>query len=827
MKIFYSFCLCFSLGINSLFAQSTGKVAGELQDKTTNEKLLFANIVLIKASDSSQVKGTSSSGEGKFTFEQIPNGKYLIRVSTLGYHPYLSPLVEVTNKNKTVDVGTLYLQSSATSLQEVVVEAKKPFIEHMAGKMVMNVANNAITEGDNALELLKKMPGIFIDKDDAISLNGKKGVLVLIDDRSTHLSGSELANLLKSMPSSSIDKVETIDKPSSKYDAEGVSGIINFKTKKNNNVGFNGSVNAGVGYRGSWSQNGGLNLSYRGKKIGVSLAGDYYGGNQKQGNQLEQGFSDGTVMKTNIGLDDKWVSKSNYQGISAKAGIDYYINDKHTLGLSVRESGNVYTQNSNAYTQTFFPNENVNPTQQRFPSYTQNANTKGSRSNTNTNLNYQYVIDTSAKKKTLNVDATWVYNTNKNEGGNTINYFGNINYDSLLLIDGYTLNQPLISNIFSLKADYEQTFSPKAKLEVGAKYSWVNNDNNIIYFQDGVLDTTRSNQYIYKENIAAFYGIFNYDFTEKTSMQLGLRGEYTSYEGYAKTLDSANAADYFKLFPNINISQTIGTKHRLDFGYRYRLSRPPYTYLNPFELRTGANSINKGNPYLKPEYSHCLNLNYSFNYMFFVAFDYTHSTDGMEYLTYFDSTTLIATSAPMNAGKSDNISLSLNGQFTFFKIWQFNPYIQGYYGQSKIDYKGKKEITPNFGGFVWVSNNFTITKTFSLQLDGWGNLPSDYTFTSSKAQYAINLGAKKSFFDKKLTVSLSINDIFNTATYKDSSHYPDGSYEIGNWYWQSRSVFVSLRYQFGNQNLQMRQRKISELDEAGRLGGGGGKGGGK
>lgn len=266
MKIFYSFCLCFALGINSLFAQSTGKVAGELQDKTTNEKLLFANIVLIKASDSSQVKGTSSSGEGKFTFEQIPNGKYLIRVSTLGYHPYLSPLIEVTNKNKTVDVGTLYLQSSSTSLQEVVVEAKKPFIEHMAGKMVMNVANNAITEGDNALELLKKMPGIFIDKDDAISLNGKKGVLVLIDDRSTHLSGSELANLLKSMPSSSIDKVETIDKPSSKYDAEGVSGIINFKTKKNNNVGFNGSVNAGVGYRGSWSQNGGLNLSYRAKK---------------------------------------------------------------------------------------------------------------------------------------------------------------------------------------------------------------------------------------------------------------------------------------------------------------------------------------------------------------------------------------------------------------------------------------------------------------------------------------------------------------------------------------------------------------------------------
>ncbi|MEG2336495.1 MAG: TonB-dependent receptor [Bacteroidales bacterium] len=820
------FSLCILLGTSSVFGQNSAKISGVLQDNTSKEKLLFANIVLIKASDSSQVKGMSSDANGKFVFDKLPKGKYLIRISTLGYHPYLSPLVELNTKNQTVDMGTLYLQSSATALEGVVVSAKKSFIEHLAGKMVMNVENNALTAGDNALELLKKMPGVFIDKEDAISLNGKKGVLVLIDDRSTHLSGSELANLLKSMPSSTIEKVETMDKPSSKYDAEGVSGIINFKTKKNNNIGFNGSLNAGLGYSGDFQQNAGLNLSYRGKKIGLSLAGDYYGQNSKSGYQQEQGFSDGTLMITNAEKEHKWSQKANYQGINAKASIDYFINDQHTLGLSFRESGGFFKQNQEDFTQIFSPSKSIEKIQ-RASSYSENGTYLRNRNNLNTNLNYQYIIDTSAHRKVLYVDATWLHNANKTDGGNTIHYFAKSNYDSLLLLDAYTLRQPIISDIFSIKADYEQSFSTKAKLEVGVKYSWVHNNNAIVYFQDALLDTSRSNEYIYKENIAAFYGIFNYDFTDKTSMQLGIRGEYTAYKGWSKTLDSTNSNQYFDLFPNINISQQIGSKHRFDLGYRYRLSRPSYTSLNPIIVRESANALRTGNPYLKPIYSHGLNLNYSFNYMIFASIDYTHSTGNIESLTYFDSTTLITQVSPVNAGKSNNLSASLSAQFYFFKVWQLNPYIQASFGETQIKYNNKMEIRPTFNAFAYISNNFAVTKTFSLQLGFWGSFPSKSSFSVDKGQYSFDFGAKKSFFDKKLTISLNVNDIFNTFNYRSDNHYPDGSYEKGSYYWASRSVFLSVRYQFGNQNLQMRQRKINELEEAGRLGGNGGGGNGK
>lgn len=823
IALFALLIFVFCLGENS--SLSAQKAHGSIKDAQTSEALLFANIVLVRVSDSSQVTGTSSDGNGKFLFQKISKGSYFIQASTLGYHLGNSMMFEIKTTSDEIDLGSIMLSPTSVQLNEVEIRAKKPLMEMAPGKIIMNVAEHLASQtAENAFEMLKKFPGVSIDKDDNISLNGKGGIMVMVDGRNTYMSGADLANYLKSVPASTISSIESIANPSSKYDAEGVSGILDIKTTKVREKGFNGTISAGAGGWKGYGTNESLDLNFRSKKVSVYANASY--SYNKSFSKFEEAttYADGSKMSFNEREDEAWVNSSISNGMGARAGIDFYPTERDILGLSYKGSGWWQSSLANVYTRWRDKEDTVKS------SMLQTADSRWASQNHNVSLNYEHTFDTVYNRK-INVDFTWLRNIQGGGGSNHLDsYIGD--FESLVNKSGYYLDQPLVSDIYALKLDYEHPFNQQTKLEAGIKGSYVNNNNNMEYLVDGIRDTTRSNQYLYNEWIGAAYIMVNHSFPTKTTLQVGLRAEFTAFDGFNVELDSVNKGMYARPFPNINITQQIGTDHSLNLSYRYRLSRPNYRNLNPFLMRNDATSWRGGNPFLKPEYSHNLDLTYSYKYNLFITAGYTHADNEINNMTYYNNIdgTYIATSIPQNAGFSDLLSLSVNGQFTFFERWRLRFYVSGNYGRNVFYYgltdgEKQKQISNSFYSSVWFSTDVDIISTLTAELSAWAQLPSKGLLETYMGYLSLNLSVKKTFFDKKLTLTLSANDLLNMGM-KSDSKYPDGTSSKGSYAWSGRSVWLSVSYRFGNNNMMNRSPRQSEdLEEGGRLSDGGGKGG--
>jgi RNase P/RNase MRP subunit p29 len=236
--------LCILCWFSSYAQQINGRIAGSVLDES-KKALPFATIMLLKATDSSLVKGELSNEAGKFQIDGISEGKYIIALSLVGYTKTYSPAISLSSVNHSIQLNPIQMKQETQHLKEVTVVGQKPFIEQKIDKTVVNVENSIVASGGNALEVLQRSPGVMVDKDDRISLRGKQGVIIMIDGKPTNLSAEDAANMLRNMPSNSIEQVELITNPSAKYDAAGNAGIINIKLKKNNKVGMNGSVTAG------------------------------------------------------------------------------------------------------------------------------------------------------------------------------------------------------------------------------------------------------------------------------------------------------------------------------------------------------------------------------------------------------------------------------------------------------------------------------------------------------------------------------------------------------------------------------------------------------
>jgi hypothetical protein len=337
---------------------ANGFLRGRLLDSQTKEPLLFSNVALIKDSDSSLITGIATDQEGRFKLENLSDGTYRLKISSVGYHQYISAVVALKKGDNRLDLGTFHINPSTTELTEVVIEVARPILEQQAGKLVFNVSESPTSVGDNALETLKKFPGVTVDNDDNISLNGKSGVLVMIDDRPTRLSGMQLANLLKSMPSESINKIEAIDNPSAKYDAEGVSGILNIKTKRTRTKGYSGSVFAGSRYSSRFQNNGGFNMNFKNNKITVFANFSIYEFRGKSGSFSETDYPDGYHWETNKGENEDWLNNRLGHYLFGKGGFDYYINKKNVMSLSYQINDGANNSSGLMKTRMYLPNEN-------------------------------------------------------------------------------------------------------------------------------------------------------------------------------------------------------------------------------------------------------------------------------------------------------------------------------------------------------------------------------------------------------------------------------------------------------------------------------------
>lgn len=809
MKKFFLIVILFLCTVAPMFAQQTpsGTISVKIADATGNP-LPYASVLVRKAADSSLVKGQMSDNDGKCSFEKIPAGAYYMEASQLGFTGKKSDVFHIDAAHPHIDLKTMTLATAPKNLQTVNVTGQKPFIERSEGKTILNVESSAVAAGNTAMDILRRAPGVTVDKDDNLQLKGKQGVTVMLDGKLTYLSNEALADLLKSMSAESISQIEIITSPSAKYDAAGASGIINIKTKKGQLTGFNGSVNTSFGGGRYLFYNTGLNLNWRTKKLNVF--GSLNWGDRQFFNTRELHRTTGGSVPMQFRQDV--YQKGEFLNRSLKVGADYAITDKQTIGVMV-----------NAYSNAFWRDA---------PSATQIANKGGTTdsilytgiygnnrfSNTSYNINYKLKLDTSGSEFT--VDADYATFSNKMntllKDSVVVVHSNNINQRSTISTTPYT-----DITIKSIKADLVKTLTKTSKMEAGAKISYVDTKNFMRYdsLQGGVFVPVSSqyDQFVYKEQILAGYLIYKKQL-KKTDFVLGLRLEQTTADGNSISLKTRTEKTYLDFFPNASIDHKFSENHKLSLAYSKRINRPGYGQLNPFVFFLDKYTYFRGNSYLTPEYTHNTELSYIFKQKYIASLSYSRTNDMWDEYLIVDDETRVTTSTSKNMGIQNNYSLDLTLPFDFTKWWNSSNNISVFYNQYKIKDPIKDFSTEKLAYNFNTTNIFTLPKEIKLELGAWYNSPTVYGIFKSKGQGAVNVGISKNILDKKGSIKINVSDVFASNRFRGLAEYNNVYLQVNN-RWQNRTLNIAFSYRFGNTKVEAaRERQTGTADELRRAG---------
>ncbi len=807
-NLFFTLLAAFLLLIVSpVMVQTAGKITGKVSDK--NDKLLQSvTVSLLKSKDSSLVKSAVSNADGGFEFSPKPEGSYIISYAMVGFENKYSDSFYVKS-GEAYTVKDMQLNAASGKLQGVTVVAKKPMIEIHADKTVFNVESSINATGSNALELLQKSPGMQVDNNDNITMKGKSGVKVYVDGKMMQLDTKDLAAYLKSINSNDVEAIEMISNPSAKYDASGNAGIVNIRLKKNKKFGTNGSANLGLVQGITPKGNGSVALNYRDKKINLF---SNIGANMGEYRNTLKLFR----IQKDTAYHQQTINTNDNKNINIKAGADYFIDSKNTVGVLVTTNFGNNQWSSNTNTPIFY-----NPTG-KFVKNLQAVNiVPGNRTNANFNVNYRYA-DTSGTE--INFDADYGLFS-----GRSHSYQPNYYYDdnSNLLYSVINRNStPTDINISTAKLDVEQKLG-KGKLGYGAKTSFVTTKNSFDFFNDNsdgdpVKVLSQSNRFKYKENVNAAYANYQQQINAKWSIQAGIRMEQTSSEGDLTREDSIVQGDntvkknYVNLFPSAALTWNLHKNHTLNLTYSRRIDRPGYQDLNPFENKLDELTYQKGNAFLRPQYTDNIELTHTFMGIINTTVGYAHVKD---YATQVTDTVNNATYVQQQNLASQNIlNVSIGSSLPINKWW--SGYANIWYNYQMFNGAiGTKVLKLNIPGYgAYLQQTFILGKNYTAEISGWFSGPSVWAATwKTKPQGGVDLGLQKLLLHKKATVKVSTTDIFNTSPWKATSNFGGLQINAGGG-WESRTFRVTFSYRFGsNQIKDSRDRKTGLDSESKRI----------
>ncbi|HEY4326519.1 MAG TPA: TonB-dependent receptor [Mucilaginibacter sp.] len=793
----------------SLFAQTAkpeAKITGSLLDDQ-GKPMDYATVSLLKAKDSAVVKGTLSNETGAYTFDHIAAGGYIIKATVVGYDKAVSKAFTIATGPTNFKVPVLKIQSASQALKTVTVTASKPLIERKLDRTVMNVENSVLAAGNSAMEILERAPGVTVDKDDNISLKGKQGVTVMINDKLTYLSSAQLATLLRSTDGTTIQSIEIITNPSAKYDAAGNSGIINIKLKKNKQSGTNGSITAGVGYGKYGKDNETLSLNHKEGNLNVFGSFSHNDNKRFQDIGIKRIVTD-TSGKTTYFNQHSYMPQMHNNN-SYRLGADYDLSSKNTIGFLV--SGYFNGEDDSIDNTTYIgPNfTQVDSSLRTVSSIHQTYH------NFAFNLNDTYKIDTAGQE----ISADFDYSRFKN---NTIAEYTTDFY----LADG-SIQQPqqFLGNItpsditiYTGKVDYTKPITKSIKLESGLKYSNVKTDNNLMQAELPEGPYVSNNHFIYDEKVDAGYINLNKTY-KNSSLQIGLRAEYTNStaDGDSLGVSQIIKRNYFDLFPSAFFNHTINDKNEISLTYGRRIDRPQYDNLNPFVYHLDPYTYQKGNPYLKPQYTNNFEFNYTYNKNLNVSLGYSHTTDVITEIPGTDPATKQAFVTQENLQIQNSYNINVYTPYTITKWWNGNVNATGFYLGFKSN--GLEGGNLNSGQAAW---QFRTTQTF-LPLKGYKIETTTgyqsalvYGLFNVHARYSTDVGISHSFANKKANIKFSVSDIFNTQNNNVSSNYQSVNLMI-NQTRETRIARLTFTYNFGNNKIKARQHQTGADEEKGRV----------
>lgn len=807
----FVFIICFFQCQTSCFAEkSFSKPVKVLIVNDAQEPLAGVTVQLLKA-DSSLIKVQITDKSGIAEFSNLPGNEYIVLATHLGFQPAAR---DIKNLQQQPEINiTITLQAGVATLADVVVSSRKPFVQFAPDKTVVNVDAGITNAGTSIMDVLEKSPGVTVGRDGTISMKGKAQVMVLIDGKQTQLSGADLQAYLTGISASQVDVIELIDNPGAKYDAAGNAGIINIRTKKLRQKGFNGSLSVGLGQGVYPKSNSSLNLNYRNGKVNVFLNyGNRIGKEMMEMYALRKYFDKNG--NDSLLLQQPNFTKTTIDAHNIKTGFDFFASSRTTLGLVF--TGSYLDRETKSYSTIDWMS----------PSYLIDStiNTWGTRhvdfSRSGVNFNAKHVLQ---NKDEFTADVDFIrfdikggqfFQTQLNTPGS--------------MVQATRGNVPSALEIFTAKLDFSKRF--KIYLwEAGVKTARTKTDNLAdYYFNDGQNwydDLSRSNHFLYDENISSVYSSINAD-KEKWQWQVGLRYENTSYKanqlGNAVIKDSAFRKNYGSLFPSGFVSYKLDSNHTLTFRLGRRIDRPQFQNLNPFIITINKYTFEAGNPYIRPQYTWNFELMHSYRQMLTTSISYSYLKDYFSQIFIIDSNssnvnknTMIYTRG--NVGSFHNLGATATLQLPVSKWWNL-------VSVAVYNYKIIK-------GVVWapiearvhqlnisLNNQFQFKKGWAAELSGYYQTNSQIDLQESLTpQGEMGFGFSKQVLKGSGSLRLTVRDLFYTQNYSGYSLFQNSD-EPFRVKWDSRVVRLTFTWRFGKALKPIRRSAGGAAEETERVG---------
>ena len=787
-------------------------IKGKVLDGESGQPLDYATITLFSKKDSSMITGGITDEKGKFEIE-TKLGKYFAKIEFLSFQTRTIENIPFEADQVVADLGNIALAADATTLSEIEVRAERSQMEMSLDKRVFNVGKDLANTGASAQDILDNVPSVAVDVDGNVSLRGSENVRILIDGKPSGLVGVDNANGLRSLPSNLISKVEVITNPSSRYEAEGMTGIINIVLKKDKKKGINGAFDMTVGQPDNYGL--GVNMNFRREKVNFFVN---YGLSYRQraggGFNYQERYRDNTTFIQDQQRDSERGGWSN----TVRFGADYYINKQNTLTTSFLYRKSDEDNFGSVTYLDYIGNTSIDNLQ----SVTERTDDeKEDEKAIQYAINYKKTFN----KKGQELTATVQYEEDsETEGSDYLEKYFNSDYtpaDQADLLQESNNAESEKQWLFQL--DYVNPISKDGKFELGVRSSIrdIRNDYAVNEFDDNLwqplLDfrgNPLSNNFLYDEDIHAVYAIIG-DKKGKFSYQLGLRGELSHVVTELIETNEINDRNYFNLFPSAHFTYELPKDNAIQLSYSRRIQRPRFWYLNPFFSFSDSRNQRTGNPNLDPELTHSLELGHI---KYFdkgtisssVYYRYSEGTIERSIRTIInDQETL---SRPENLKDEHAYGLEFTFSYNPFKWWRINSDLNFYRAitdGSNIQ-EGLGSDTYTMRGRV--TSRVTLWKNTDVQVRTSYRAPRNRTQGRSRAMYSTDLGVSRDVLKKKATLTLSIRDIFNTRRYRYET-FLDNFYLSGEHYWQSRTASLTFNYRLN--------QKKKRGGRSGNRGGGG------
>lgn len=797
MKTLYQLLLLLICG--NAFAQNgniSGKILGQKQ-----QPLIGASVLLLHLPDSMQTAGQVADVNGAYHFKP-KTGKYVVKTAMVGFAAVYSEAFDFAGTP--IELPVLVLDEKKNVLKEVSVSSTVPQLEQQSDRLVVNV-EKLNTTGDNALEVLKKAPGIRLDKDDNILYRNNAGVVVMIDGRRTYMSGAELSNYLKSMPGSALSKVELIPNPPGNYDAEGTAGMINIILKHNKMQGYSGTANANLGYGKYAKAYGGFNFNYNTGKLGLfaRVNSGYYDSYNKL--TLSRQIGNEVYNQYNY-----WHPKTFATGYTI--GTDFYASKRSTFGLMLKG------YNSPVDAQVTSRSGTINSFGDQTGSVTGFNPQKSGNGTYNININYSLAIDTIGQK--LSMDADYVHSSSFMDQTYTNTYF---NADGSAIGNPVLLRSsvPVNYNIKSIKADYVLPLANRWKAEAGLKSSFVSTNSNVSFDSlktaGYINDPKHSNNFVYAENINAAYGTISKTFGTKLDVKASLRTEQTVSTANSLSRNEVVKRNYWQLFPSAFVTYKINPDNQLNASFSRRISRPGYSSLNSAIRYTDPYTAIQGNPYLQPSISQSYVFNYTYKSFQVLSLSYLKVNDAVSTVVIQNDQTKESISNYQNLGSTSTLSATSAGSFKIEKWWVVSAEVDAAYNRVNTLVGGNPYQSSGFAWSANVDQSFFLPHNFKMQLTAEYDSPSINGLSRTLSASQVDAGITKTLMDKRLSLSFKVRDIFFGNRYRSILQYNNVNTRWNNEY-ESRRFTLGFTYNFGNTKLKAaRNRQTGSSSEEGRM----------